>query len=188
MRRWRQNPMGSFMRVLAAALETESKSAETRRKGKERASKRLGLSHNSDQTTSEFIPPPPSVPASTMAPPTKLSSSTSVSEGTEMDMSQQHKRTASAATTASFGGSSTDSPPQNIDRPEPHVQNLQNTFVQVIMENIWGIGVPIPWAQGRKMWLDYTPYLSDFVTLILLERIQHPCHGGNCYRAESANE
>ena len=160
MRRWRQNPMGSFMRVLAAALETESKSAETRRKGKERASKRPTLSQNSDQTISEFNLPPRSTPADIMSPQTPQPSSTSVSEGAEADMSQRHKRTASAATTASFGGSSTDSPPRNIDRPEPHVQNLQNTFVQVIMENIWGIGVPISWAQGRKMWLDYTPYLS----------------------------
>jgi hypothetical protein len=148
------------MRVLAAALETESKSAETRRKGKERARKRPVLSYNSDQSLSEFNFPPGSTPADIMTPQTPPSSSMSVSEGTEADMSQQHKRTASAATTASFGGSSTDSPPQNIDRPEPHVQNLQNTFVQVIMENIWGIGVPIPWAEGRKMWLDYTTYSS----------------------------
>jgi hypothetical protein len=44
MQRWRNNPMGGFMRVLAGALETESRSAENRRKEKERASKKPTLS------------------------------------------------------------------------------------------------------------------------------------------------
>ena len=47
-----------------------------------------------------------------------------------------------------------------IDKPEPYVQELQNTFVRVIMKAIWAGGVPISWAQGRKMWLDYVPYGS----------------------------
>src|SRR5947207_10044217 len=72
----------------------------------------------------------------------------------------EHNRTASTATTASYGNSSTESPPQSIDKPEPHVQELQNTFVRVIMKAIWAGGVPISWAQGRKMWLDYVPYGS----------------------------
>jgi hypothetical protein len=28
------------------------------------------------------------------------------------------------------------------------------------MEAVWEGGAPIPWAQGRKMWLDYLPYHS----------------------------
>ena len=46
MQRWRKNPMGSFMRLLAEALETESKSAENRRKEKERANKRPNISQS----------------------------------------------------------------------------------------------------------------------------------------------
>ena len=161
MQRWRNNPMGGFMRVLAGALETESKSAEYRRKEKERVSKRPTLSEShSTQTLQELnISLPPPLPQTDIIEPlTPTLSSTSAST-TEFVVSQ-HKRTASTATTASYGASSTESPPQNIDKPEPHVQELQNTFVRLIMEAIWEGGVPIPWAQGRKMWLDYAPYRS----------------------------
>jgi hypothetical protein len=52
---WRKNPLGDFMTVLAGALETESKSAESRRKEKERVSKRPTLSEPpSGQTLHEL--------------------------------------------------------------------------------------------------------------------------------------
>jgi len=156
---WRKNPLGDFMTVLAGALETESNSAERRRKEKERASKRPTLSEPpSEQTQHEFDIAPTGMTG--IIPPHIASSSSSMSRSTPDPLPAQHKRTASAATTASYGASSTESPPQSIDKPEPHVQELQNVFVRLIMKAIWGGGVPIPWAQGRKMWLDYTPYHS----------------------------
>ena len=161
MQRWRNNPIGGFMRVLAGALETESRSAENRRKETERASKRPTLSEpRSIQTSheSDISPPPPSHITDIIGPLAPTLSSMSVSS-TQSNISQ-HKRTVSSTTTASYGNSSTESPPQSIDKPEPHVQELQNTFVRVIMKAIWAGGVPISWAQGRKMWLDYVPYGS----------------------------
>jgi hypothetical protein len=155
---WRKNPLGEFMTVLAGALETESKSAESQRKQKERVRKRPTLSEPpSAQTLHEL-----NIPASRLPDimPPVASSSCSMSTSTQEPLTSQHKRTASSATTASYGASSTDSPPQNIDKPEPHVQELQNVFVRLIIKEIWGGGVPIPWAQGRKMWLDYAPYHS----------------------------
>ena len=63
IQRWRKNPLGGFMRVLAATLETESKSAENRRKQKEQASKRpTPTDPRSYQTIREvdipLLPPP----------------------------------------------------------------------------------------------------------------------------------
>src|SRR5947207_14718488 len=46
IQRWQTNPMGDFMRMLVRALETESRSAENRRKEKERATKRPTLSES----------------------------------------------------------------------------------------------------------------------------------------------
>src|SRR5271169_3534183 len=109
-----------------------------------------------------------------------------MSTSTTEPIVSQHKRTASTATIASYDASSTESPPQTIDKPKPHVQDLQNTFVRLIMEAISEGGVPIPWAQGRKMWLDYVPYHStDYSTIsrtdptsfaCLQHSPQRPCH------------
>jgi hypothetical protein len=165
MQRWAKNPMEDFFTVLAGALETESRSAENRRKEKERASKKPTLSQPPlVQTLHDLVTPlPPSPSTNIILPETPTSSS--ISTSTMEHMTNQHKRTASAATTASYGASSTESPPQNIDKPEPHVQELQNTLVRCIMRTIWKGGVPISWAQGRKMWLDYAPYhFSDYRT------------------------
>lgn len=155
VKRWRQNPMGDFMTVLAGALETESRSAENRRKEKERANKRPTISDpRSIQTSPESnISAPFQSPTTDIIEPLAPTLSLMAVSSTQSNISQ-HKRTASTATTASYGNSST---PQNIDKPEPHVQELQNTFVRVIMKAIWPGGVPISWAQGRKMWLDYVP-------------------------------
>ena len=142
IQRWRKNPLGGFMRVLAATLETESKSAENRRKQKEQASKRpTPTDPRSYQTIREVdIPllPPPAAAADIIS--TLTISSVSDTAGSIIS---QHKRTASSATTASYGASSTESPPQNIDQPEPHVQRLQNVFVDLLTETIWGVGVPV---------------------------------------------
>ena len=159
MQKWAKNPMEDFLTVLAGALETESKSAENRRKEKERVSKKPTISQPpSVQTFYEFNIPPLSPPTNIIQPATPTSSSMSIS--TTEPITNQHKRTASSATTASYGASSTESPPQNIDKPEPHVQELQNTFVRCIMRTIWKGGVPISWARGRKMWLNYALYYS----------------------------
>ena len=142
---WRKNPLGDFMTVLAGALETESKSAESRRKEKERVSKRRTLSGSpSGQMLHEL-----NIPASQLTDimPPVASSSSSISTSTQEPLTSQHKRMASSATTASYGASSTESPLQSIDKPEPHVQELQNVFVRLIMKAIWGGGVPIHWAQ-----------------------------------------
>ena len=152
IRRWRKNPLGYFMQVLATALETESKTAENRRKEKERTRKKPKLSEIHSVQTSYDIPPSP------IADIVTLTSTLSSMSATTESVVSEHKRTVSAATTASYGASSTDSPPRIIDKPESDVQTLQNTFVQLVMQAIWGVGVPIPWAQGRKMWLDYAPY------------------------------
>ena len=162
MQRWAKNPLEDFLTVLAGALETETKSAENRRKEKERLSKKPTFAQlPSSQTLYELNIAPPSTPPTNIAQPAiPTSSSMSTSTSTTEPIVNQHKRTASAATTASYGASSTESPPQNIDKPEPHVQELQNTFVRGIMRAIWKGGVPILWAQGRKMWLDYVPYHS----------------------------
>jgi hypothetical protein len=63
-----------------------------------------------------------------------------MSTSTQEPLTSQHKRTASFATTASYGASSTESPAQNIDTPEPHVQELQNVFVCLIIKAIGGGG------------------------------------------------
>ena len=80
------------------------------------------------------------------SPQIMSSQSISVTE----DIASQHKRTASAATTATYGASSTESPPQTIDKPEPFVQELQNTFVRVIMRALWEGGVPSILGAGKK--------------------------------------
>ena len=123
MQRWAKNPMEDFLTVLAGALETESKSAENRRKEKERASKKPALSQPPlVQTLHELdIPPPPSPTTNITLPATPTSSSMSTS--TIEHIINQHKRTASAATAASYGASSTESPPQNIDKPNLMFKN-----------------------------------------------------------------
>lgn len=60
----------------------------------------------------------------------------SMSVSSTQSSNPQHKRTASASTAASSDNSSTESPPQSIDKSEPHVQELQNTFVCIIMKAI----------------------------------------------------
>ena len=135
IQRWRKNPLGGLMRVLAATLETESKSAENRRKQKERASKRPTASNpRSNQTVQEVELPPLPSPASAA----EMISAVTISSSSDASGSiiSQHKRTASSATTASYGASSTESPPQNIDQPEPRVQRLQNVFVDLLTEII----------------------------------------------------
>jgi hypothetical protein len=169
MQRWRKNPMGGFMRLLAEALETESKSAENRRKEKERANKRPNLSQSHEvQTLHEpYLPAAPSLPTTEFIEPL-ISSLPSMSDSTTEAIISQHKRNVANATTASYGASSTESPPQSIDRPEPYVQELQNTFVRLIIDTLWEGGVPISWARGRKMWLNYVPYSPLSIRLILV--------------------
>ena len=135
-------------------------------KKKERAKKRPIIT---DPCSIQILPylksnislpsPSPTADIIELLTPTLSSMSVSTAESTI----SQHKRTTSTTSTASYGNSSksNESPPQITDKPELHVQEPQNLFVTLIMDTIWKSGAPIPWAQGRKMWVYYPLYGSN---------------------------
>lgn len=58
----------------------------------------------------------------------------------------------------SLGSSSTETTPTKINHPEPLTQNLQNVLIQTLINEVWLGGADVPWARGRRMYLDYRPY------------------------------
>jgi hypothetical protein len=61
----------------------------------------------------------------------------------------------------SYGQQSTETTPQKMKHAEPLTQALQNTLIGTLLTQVWFGAVKIPWAQNRKMHLDYRPYLPD---------------------------
>jgi hypothetical protein len=68
-----------------------------------------------------------------------------------------NKRTASEASLETRSNLTT---PKKLMQPEAKVQSLQNLFVGVVLNHIYCGQVPIPWADGRYMFLTYIEYLS----------------------------
>jgi hypothetical protein len=66
----------------------------------------------------------------------------------------QRKRNARVA---SLEDKSTESTPKKLYHPEAKVQDLQDTFVKLILVELWKGSVPIRWVTGRKMFMTYTP-------------------------------
>ena len=60
----------------------------------------------------------------------------------------------------SFGPRSTEGTPITLIKPEPNIQDLQNTLVRDVLRAIYGSPyIRVPWARGRQnMRLSYEPY------------------------------
>jgi hypothetical protein len=72
-----------------------------------------------------------------------------------------NKRVFSNEFTESYGFSSTETTPTKITHTESLTQSLQNALIGALIGEVWLGGPEIPWAKGRKMCLDYRPYLPD---------------------------
>ena len=61
---------------------------------------------------------------------------------------------------SSFGKRSTETTPTKLIKPESSIQNLQNTFVQDVLDALYDSDfIRMPWARGRKnLRLIYEPY------------------------------
>ena len=70
-----------------------------------------------------------------------------------------NKRVFSNESTESYGLSSTETTPTKISHAESLTQSLQNALIGSLINEVWFGGPEIPWARGRKMYLDYRPYL-----------------------------
>jgi len=55
----------------------------------------------------------------------------------------------------SFGAAFTEMTPTKLTKPEPHIQQLQNTLVEDILVHVYSGDVPVPWAQERSLYLNY---------------------------------
>ena len=73
----------------------------------------------------------------------------------------------------SYGSSSTETTPSRMSHSETLTQSLQNTLVGALIFNIWDGGANIPWAQNRKMYLDYRPYILHKTVLIIVLLLRH---------------
>jgi hypothetical protein len=71
-----------------------------------------------------------------------------------------NKRVFSNESTESYGLTSTETTPTKIAQAEALTQSLQNALIGLLINEVWFGGPDIPWARGRKMYLDYRPYLS----------------------------
>lgn len=165
MKKLRSNPMKEFLTCLSRSLASESDRAKTLRKEKEQQARKKQAASISAlaQSQDEFLP------LSDLAIPDISDTSTPPASAPTVSMSSiQHKRTASQLSSASYLTDSTDSSSQNIEQAEAIIQDLQNTFVRIILNCLeWELGVPVTWAQGRKMWLSYLPSSSLCHSLIL---------------------
>jgi len=63
----------------------------------------------------------------------------------------------SSSSDESFGRSSTETTSPRL------TQSLQNALVTAIIRTVWRSHIPIPWAQNRKMYLRYRPYVSTYM-------------------------
>jgi len=57
----------------------------------------------------------------------------------------------------SFGTASTETTPTKLTKPEQHIQLLQDTLVSDILLHVYRCDVPVPWAEGRELYLSYGP-------------------------------
>ena len=69
----------------------------------------------------------------------------------------------SSSSDESFGRSSTETTPPRLTQAESLTQSLQNALVTAIIRTVWRSHIPIPWAQNRKMYLRYRPYVSTYM-------------------------
>ena len=72
----------------------------------------------------------------------------------------------------SFGTRSTESTPNRLVHPETKVQSLQNKFVEAIIYWLWDGQIPLPWVNGRHMFLTYSEFVQ--VALVLTLELTRP--------------
>lgn len=74
--------------------------------------------------------------------------------------SDTHKRKISQTSLQSFPDSSTETTPTKLLQQEADVQELQDTFVKVVLKALWPAGlIRMPWIRGRVMRMRYVTYI-----------------------------
>jgi len=58
----------------------------------------------------------------------------------------------------SFGSRSTETTPTKMTKPEANIQDLQNLFVEEVLSRLYAGYVPVTFARGRNLTLNYMPY------------------------------
>jgi hypothetical protein len=154
-----ENPLQSVFKVLVQIPETESQESQERQKHK--------FKHTSA-----------AVHAATTVPVVTVEHDQNPSSGGRPSTPQSRFAESSFETPelkrkisdTSFGLRSTETTPPKLAKPEASVQDLQNKFVETIINKVWRGQIDVPWAQGRKMFLDYYPYPST-VFVLTVEQI-----------------
>ena len=155
VRQFRLNPLGPVFYALSDFLVTPSAEAieiarsktssrSSSPKKKARVSQTTAGPHHESVTPHELIRIPQS---SQLISPSKDLPSTPVGK----------KRVISTESNESYGKRSTETTPTKISHAESLTQALQNTLIATVINQVWLGGANIPWAQNRKMYLDYRP-------------------------------
>lgn len=154
------NPLIDLFVTLAQSLQMDFKESQARVKKKVKLNDEqiidpsfdqtlppISTLVQSDQPRSVIFTPPldrPSAPIDTSPhPPSSF-------------QTPSNKRTVSGT---SFGTLSTETTPTRWTQPEIMVQQFQNQFITRIINTIWRGSIRMPWITGRKMVLQYRPYL-----------------------------
>lgn len=153
-RKFESNPLRHFYSSLSACFTTHSAESVDLVRSKTRTrsgspSKKAKISRlTDDDSDSHFVQQSPP------SPPVDLSYS-SPSPATPIG----NKRIFSGE---SYGHSSTETTPTKMVQAEAHIQSLQNTLVETLIGDIWMGEVDISWAQNRRMYMEYRPYIPNF--------------------------
>jgi hypothetical protein len=156
-RKFRGNVLKPFFCLLSNFLKTSSAEAMeiARSKTRSRSSspqKKARISKPTEEHECESI---------------SVSEITSILQSSEFDFTLDNipstpignKRVLSNESTESYGLASTETTPTKITQAEALTQSLQNSLIESLINEVWYGGPAISWARGRKMYLDYRPYL-----------------------------
>ena len=152
VRTFRLNPLGPFFYILSDFLVTPSAEAIEMIRSKTRSQSsspktkaRLIKSKEDDEEETISVD---DFPAPEQCAPLDLGSSNPPATPAG------NKRVLSGE---SYGQVSTETTPTKINHAEPLSQVLQNTLITTVINQVWLGGASIPWAQNRKIYLDYRP-------------------------------
>src|SRR5215471_13842058 len=170
--RWNASFMGPLWPIIGGALDQETAKALALRKHKEQEKrvwnktkkKQKTESSSESDAASQFAQPVMSTISPPRSAPSSMTTETTILIQDKSPITH-HKKTPSNITNItdstehSLLSESTDTMPRALEQPGAYVQDIQNTFVRCVFNILgWTGGIPITWAQGREMWLDYASF------------------------------
>lgn len=178
---WRSSQLMFFWANLAKALRKEPLNAQLKRAAKLKeyavVKRAKGDSSIEEPSESEEIALDQAPLESLDSIVTMQSDTTSQSITTCPPKPDSHKRIASEGSDRSdnsFPSNSSDTTSSVFSQPEQVVRDMLSTFILGLNFEIkgWEAGPPVEWAEGRKMFLEYAPYVLR-VKLILVPIAAH---------------